>query len=280
MSGDIAKGIYLSSTTNSTVVHNNVHHNTDSGIYLGSGSTGNVIASNTTSANAREYTRAAPGIFVRAADNTPWPATSRSTTRIRASTSGTPTGNEVFNNLTYRNGDHGIDNKSAGHTLIVSNTVYDSADSGIEVVSSNDVRLANNISVDNGIDSTRTSGNIRVDGTSASTTNVDYDLLYLSTPGVMIDWDGSKYDSLADFIAATGQEQHGLEADPKFKNAATGKFQLKAGSPAIDSADSGAPGQPDVDALGKARKDDPATTNTGAGPRLFDDRGAFEFQPK
>ena len=140
--------------------------------------------------------------------------------------------------------------------------------------------LANNISVDNGIPKVRTQGNIRVDSSSASTTTVDYDLLYLSTAGPLIDWDGELYDSLAEFVAATGQEQHGLEADPKFKNAATGKFQLKAGSPAIDSANSGAPGQPNADAQGKARKDDPATTNTGAGPRLFDDRGAFEFQPK
>jgi hypothetical protein len=119
-----------------------------------------------------------------------------------------------------------------------------------------------------------------VDASSASTTTVDYDLLYLSTPGVLIDWDGHQYSSLPAFVAATGQEQHGLEADPKFKNAASGNFQLKAGSPAIDSANSGAPGQPELDAQGKARKDDPATTDTGAGPRTFDDRGAFEFQPK
>ena len=186
----------------------------------------------------------------------------------------------VVNNVVYRNGDHGIDNLRSVGTLIVSNTVYDSVDSGIEVVSSSNVTLANNISVDNGNPKVRTQGNIRVDSSSASTTTVDYDLLYLSTPGVQVDWAGQQYSSLANFVAATGQEQHGLEADPKFKSAATGKFQLKAGSPAIDSANSGAPGQPDVDALGKSRKDDPATTNTGAGPRLFDDRGAYEFQPK
>ena len=241
VSGEVAKGIDLSSTTNSTVVHNNVHHNTEAGIYLGSGSTGNLIASNTTSANAREYTRAAPGIFLRRADNNTVAANVSFDNEDAGINIWEATGNQVVNNVVYRNGDHGIDNLRSTDTLIVSNTVYDSVDSGIEVVSSTDVTLANNISVDNGNPKVRTQGNIRVDSSSASTTTVDYDLLYLSTPGVLIDWAGEQYDSLADFIAATGQEQHGLQADPKFKNAATGQFQLKAGSPAIDSADSGAP---------------------------------------
>jgi parallel beta-helix repeat protein len=279
-SSDAAKGIELSATTNSTVIRNNVHHNSDAGIYLGSDSTGNLVASNTTSANAREYTRAAPGIFIRRANNNTVAANVSFDNEDAGINIWDADGNQVVNNLTYRNGDHGIDNLRSTNTVIVSNTVYDSADSGIEVVSSSAVTLANNISVDNGIDSTRTSGNIRVDSSSASSTTVDYDLVHLSTPGVMIDWAGSKYSSLAAFRSARGQEQHGLEADPKFKNVATGQFQLKAGSPAIDSANSSAPGQTDVDALGKARKDDPATANTGVGVRDFDDRGAFEFQPK
>src|SRR5207249_2752954 len=40
-----------------------------------------------------------------------------------------------------------------------------------------------------------------------------------------------------------------------------------------------AAGQPATDAGGGARADDPDTPNTGAGPRAYDDRGAFEFQP-
>jgi len=104
--------------------------------------------------------------------------------------------------------------------------------------------------------------------------------VHLSTPGVMIDWSGTKYSSLAAFVAATGKEPQGLEADPMFTDPAGAKFQLKAGSPAIDSANSGADSQPSVDALGKARKDDPDVANTGVGPRAFDDRGAFERQPK
>ena len=110
---------------------------------------------------------------------------------------------------------------------------------------------------------------------------MDYDLVYLSTPGVMIDWAGEQYASLADFIAATGQEQPRAPGRSEVQERRdVDNFQLKAGSPAIDSANSGAAGQPATDAQGKARKDDPATAEHRCGPRPFDDRGAFEFQPK
>ena len=38
-------------------------------------------------------------------------------------------------------------------------------------------------------------------------------------------------------------------------------------------------GQPVTDVEGNARFDDPGTPNTGAGPRTFDDRGAYELRP-
>src|SRR5205823_5028021 len=57
-----------------------------------------------------------------------------------------------------------------------------------------------------------------------------------------------------------------------------GALGLSAGSPAIDSADSGAPAEPSSDVLGNPRVDDPSTPNTGAAPRAYDDRGAYEFQ--
>jgi hypothetical protein len=57
-----------------------------------------------------------------------------------------------------------------------------------------------------------------------------------------------------------------------------GDYHLNGGSPAIDSANSNAPSQPLTDIEGNARVDDPLTTNTGAGVRSYDDRGAFEYQ--
>src|SRR5207247_2707961 len=62
-----------------------------------------------------------------------------------------------------------------------------------------------------------------------------------------------------------------------FANAAGGDLHLTAGSPATDSANSGASGQPSTDAEESPRLDDPATPNSGVGPRAFDDRGAYEF---
>ncbi len=57
-----------------------------------------------------------------------------------------------------------------------------------------------------------------------------------------------------------------------------GDYHLTARSLAIDSADSDAPSEPALDIEGQARVDDPATTDTGAGSRTYDDRGAYEYQ--
>jgi hypothetical protein len=72
---------------------------------------------------------------------------------------------------------------------------------------------------------------------------------------------------------------HGTVADPEWADPSAGDFQLTGGSPAIDSANSGVSGQPSTDIDGHPRVDDPATTDTGSGPRIYDDRGAVEFQP-
>ena len=274
--GATGRGISLATTTNSFVRRNVTHDNSDAGIFLGLGSTGNVVSGNRSSRNARGFARAAVGIDVRGAstqvssnlvfDNEDsginiWDGAANSL---------------VTNNVSYRNGDHGIDNKGSNNTRILSNTVYRAANSGIEVVNSTGITLANNISADNGA----SDGSIFVDSLSAPTISLDYDLLFLSTSGTIIDFDGEEYDSLAEFVVATGREDHGLEGNPSFRNAAGGNFSLTAGSPAIDSANSGVTGHPSVDSKGRARRDDPNTPNTGAGPRTFDDRGANEFAPK
>lgn len=131
----------------------------------------------------------------------------------------------------------------------------------------------------NGIASPRTKGNIRVDKNSTSGTTMDDDLVHLTEANeVLLIWGSTSYYSLAAFQAGAKQEARGIQADPLWTNPFSGDFQLTAGSPAIDSANSGASGQPSTDADGHARVDDPATPNTGVGPRAFDDRGAYEFQ--
>ncbi|MEO6468473.1 MAG: choice-of-anchor Q domain-containing protein, partial [Acidimicrobiia bacterium] len=177
-----------------------------------------------------------------------------------------------------RNGDHGIDVHNAVDAHVVANTVFANSDSGIESTTSTRTYLANNISVDNGINSTRSAGNIRIDSASASTAILNDDLVFLRVAGTMVDWAGTKYTSMAAFRTATGKETRGIEADPRFRASATADFHLTAGSPAIDAADAGAGGQPATDFDGLARFDDPATANAGVGQISYADRGAFEFQ--
>jgi len=108
---------------------------------------------------------------------------------------------------------------------------------------------------------------------------VDYNLVYLSVSGqVMYVWGSKSYTSLAAFQAATDQEAHGRQANPGWVSYGS-NFHLTSSSPAIDSADSGVSGETSTDLEGNGRVDAPGTPNTGAGPRAYDDRGAYEFQP-
>jgi parallel beta-helix repeat protein len=276
-----AVGIKLSSVTQSVVSNNTTDHNSDAGIYV-TGSNNNTIRNNTSFSNARGYTRAAAGIDVRTGGGNQVYANvthDNEDSGINAWTGTTNGTNFFYDNVVYANGDHGIDVHNAQNDRVVANTVYGNYDSGIEITTSTGTLLANNVSVDNGINSTRTSGDIRVDSTSAPTTTVNDDLVFLRVTGVMIDWNGVKYSSLVSFRTATGQESRGLQADPRFVAAASANFHLMTGSPAVDSANSGAPGQPATDFDGAARFDDPGTVNTGIGPVGYADRGAFELHP-
>ena len=178
---------------------------------------------------------------------TPSRRTSRTTTRTRASSSSHGLQQQPRReqrDLQQRRPRHRQLRQSTGQRLIA-NSVYKNVTAGINVEgSSTGATIANNISVDNGIASPRTRSNIRVDSASTSGTTMDYDLVYLSSPDVMLIWNSVNYTSLAAFKSATGQETHGIQADPKWASPGAGDFHLTAGSPAIDSANSGASGQP------------------------------------
>jgi parallel beta-helix repeat protein len=282
VSGRTRFGIRLENTLDSVVAANTVHHNTDAGIAVLYGSTRNVLQGNHAYANAREYVRAAPGIrLYEAPGNTVSGNVSHHNedSGIEAYTGANNT--LLSNNLTYDNGDHGIDNLRATGQRIIANTVYRNVTAGINVEGgSTGATIRNNISVDNGIASPRTRSNIRVDGASTSGTTMNDDLVHLTTANeVLLIWGSTRYYSLAAFKSATNQETRGIQADPKWRNRSAGDFHLVAGSPAIDSANSGASGQPATDADGNPRIDDPGTPNKGFGPRSYDDRGAYEFQP-
>ena len=187
------------------------------------------------------------------------------------------------------------------YNIVVGNTIQGNHTAGINfegtnnTISSSGARIMNNISVDNGIDPiTGQNSNIRVDDSAVPGTTMDYNLVYLSGAGTsVIQWDGIDYATLAAFQAAgTGQEVHGIQADPLFVspvayatrpayvNVVVGNYHIQSGSPAIDSANADAPSQPTHDIEGNARLDDLSVVDTGAGTPTFVDLGAYEYQPE
>jgi parallel beta-helix repeat protein len=258
-----------------------VDHNTNSGIALVDNSAGNTISANETFANAQGYQRAAAGIHLFEAPRNTVDGNFAHDNEDSGIDCGSGSNNTlIYNNVVYRNGDHGIDDSKAPGARIIANTVYKNVTSGINVEgSSTGATVANNISVDNGIDTLRSRGDILVDAGSTAGTTMDFNLVYLTTPGKLLVWNSSSYSSLAAFRSATGQETHGIQADPRWIDALGGDFHLRAGSPAIDAANSAASGQPSLDVKSIGRVDDPSSPNTGLGPRTYDDRGSFEFRP-
>jgi parallel beta-helix repeat protein len=263
-----------------TVEGNTVDHNSNYGIYLET-STGGQVIGNATFSNARGFERAASGIrLYHATGNTVSSNVSHHNEDSGIELFTSSNNNLVVNNVSYDNGDHGVDILASTDNRVVSNSVYRNVTAGINAEGgSTGTSLANNISVDSGIDSPRTEGAIRVDSQSRTGTTIDYDVVSVPASQVLIVWGTVDYSSLTTLRAATGQEAHGIQADPKWASPATGDFRLTPGSPAVDSADSGVSGESATDIHGNPRVDDPSTPDTGAGPHSYDDRGAHELPP-
>ncbi|MDX6211624.1 MAG: hypothetical protein QOF82_711, partial [Frankiales bacterium] len=288
VNGSSSQGIYLIGTTDSLITNNVTDHNTDTGIYATTGTTNVEIRGNTSYSNARQYTRAATGIDVRAPGNTIDRNRVYNNEDSGIQLYNGADGTVVYDNLSYGNGDHGIDVLNSTGVTVVANSIYNNVTAGINfegnsTAPSTGGTVRNNISVDNGLSSAATKGDIRVDANSLTGTTLDYDLTYLKASGTMVTWGTKQYTTLSALATATGQETHGLDnqngGDPKWVSPATGDFHLQAGSRAIDSAASSAKNQPATDLEGTDRVDDPVTPNIGVGPRTYDDRGALEYQP-
>jgi parallel beta-helix repeat protein len=280
-SGMTKGGIRLNNSTDSLVAGNTSHDNSYAGIMVVGGSTRNEVQGNETFRNARGFERAAPGIRIYAStgnvvdDNI---THDNEDSGIESYSGANDT--LIYNNVSYNNGDHGIDDLRTTGQRIIGNTVYKNVTAGINLEgNSTGGTVMNNISVDNGIKSPRTHSDIRIENGSTAGTTVDNNVVNLTTPDTLLIWSSVSYTTLAAFQAASGQMLHGIDADPKWRNIPAHDFHLTAGSPAIDYADSGTSGQPALDAEGHPRVDEPATPNTGVGPRAYDDAGAFEFQP-
>jgi parallel beta-helix repeat protein len=284
--GNNARGIYLATTSSSTVTGNTADNNSATGIMLGSGTSGVTVSHNEASRNAEGWRRNANGINVIGSGNTIVGNVlhDNEDSGLQFYTGGD--NNLATLNVTYNNGDHGIDDYNVTGGRLIGNTVYRNCTSGINVEgTSRDYLIENNIAVDNavypaynGITCKRRVGNIGVYDSAPPTTTADNNLVWLSAPGTLYFF-GSTYNTLSAVQQATGQEQHGIQAAPQFADALSWNLQLQEGSPAIDSGDSGASGEQPMDVLGASRVDDPNVPNTGRGPRAYDDMGAYEFQP-
>ena len=281
ISGSTRSGIYLNNTTDSLVLRNTANHNSDGGIYLVNGTTRVRVEGNITHHNARGYVRAAPGIDVRAPGNTIQGNISYDNEDTGIQFYSGASDNLAVNNVCYGGGDHGIDISSAPRHTVIGNTVYLTPTSAINLEGSAiNSTLANNIIVDQNVivRPNDTKAIIRVDSSSIPGTVINYDLVFKSQGNYpLIRWGATNYSSLSSFVTATGMETHGSQADPQWVAPASGDFHLTAFSPAIDSANSGITGATDSDIESQPRIDD-STPDTGAGPRTYDDRGAYEFQ--
>lgn len=294
--GGAAAGIFLSSLAGGRVSGNVSHDNSAHGIYLAGTTTGVTVSGNRSYHNAYQYQRNADGIDVigpgnKIVHNITY-ANEDSGINIYPGADNTV----VTGNLTYDNGDHGIDNLNVAGGRITGNTVYFNCTSGINVEgTSNHYIIQNNVAVNNAtgaiINPTpisppgayvnncqRRVGNIGVWDSAPATTKANYNLVWQAGAGAEYVWGGTTYKTRKALTTATTQESHGLFVNPRFVNAAAWNLQLTGTSPAIDSANSAAPGEQTTDILGKRRVDDPGRANTGAGTRKYDDRGAYEFQ--
>lgn len=171
----------------------------------------------------------------------------------------------VRRNQCYTNGDHGIDVSNASNCHVSNNLAYLNVAAGINAEgTSQGIRIYNNISMDNGINSPRTSSNYRVDPVANSDAQVDYNLSYLTVPAALqaggpgltnseMVWGNTNYSTLTSFkLANPTQMIHGAAADPQFASIPDSDFSLKTTSPARGMGTAAAPDFANTDFYGNA----------------------------
>jgi hypothetical protein len=100
---------------------------------------------------------------------------------------------------------------------------------------------------------------LAVDSSSAATVHTGYNALNAEKPSTEYSWAGTAYASAAAFGAA-GQGAHDVDLTrPQTSHPPA------EGSPLIDAADRGAPGELSTDVSGNPHVDDPEVADTGSG---------------
>jgi parallel beta-helix repeat protein len=169
-SGLTAPGISLRGSTASTITRNNSNHNSDHGIFLTAGTTTSTVSYNQTSWNANVWQRIATGIDVTGPGNSVIGNVSHDNEDSGIQFFTGANNSLATLNVTYNNGDHGIDNFNVTRGRLIGNTVFQNCTSGINVEGTpGSYLITNSIAVDNavspaynGISCKRRVGNIGV----------------------------------------------------------------------------------------------------------------------
>ena len=176
-------------------------------------------------------------------------------------------GTTITNDIGYAAAE-GVAIDGAADTTVTGDTFV--GVSGVNVSGGATATIENDI-----IDSTASTGTgIETDAASASGTSADYNIVDLTNSTQDYSWAGTPYASAAALDAATGQGAHDLNTNPKILT--SGTFAPLEGSPAINSGDASAPGEPATDYAGNARALDPNDPVTGTGGGYYD-RGAVQI---
>jgi hypothetical protein len=182
-----------------------------------------------------------------------------------------------YNNRSWSNGDHGFDHLSAVGTTHIHDVAFGNDMDGFSIEgTSPGTRVFNCISVNNGL--LTDEFDLWVNDLSAPGFIADNNIFWNSTIQEPFKFITTKYTTLADYRAVSGQDAHSKQADPKLTNPGAGDFMPLAGSPAIDAATSAVANWPALDVAGSSRFDDLATANQGSGPVTYADIGALEFK--
>jgi parallel beta-helix repeat protein len=277
--GNGSIGIRVSAGSRAVIASNTVSSNGYHGISVQS-STGARVSGNVAHDNVHPTQRLAAGIDVSldstgaiVEDNTSYANQDSGIEIYSRSHNAT-----VRRNITYDNGDHGLDCLASTGDRVIGNTVLRNSAAGINLEGgcSGSV-VADNISVNNAVGSTRTIGDIRLDEVSSPGSVVERNVVFMTAGGPLYEWNSAPYATVESFRAASGQGATDIAADPRFVDAAAFDLSLQITSPAIDSADLGVAGASIEDHDGVLPVDVASVANTGAGNPAYGDRGALEY---
>lgn len=275
--GSAAGGIEVSNASQVQVFANTVSDNNNHGIIFRLGVTNSIIDANESFANVRLGLDGATGIYLSESSNNHIEGNrlhdnQDSGCEIQTNSND----NLVVQNVSWANGDHGFAHLYATGTVLLNNVAWGNHTEGFSVEGgSTNTRIYNSISVNRAL--APESYCMFVDSSSTPGFDADYNIYWNIADQPPVRFGQVIYPNVAAFQAGTGIGASSFGADPRFVNAFSGDFHLRADSPAIDAATSAILGWEETDAEGRMRADEPAVPNTGSGPLGFADRGAFEY---